>query len=79
MGARLEKTQDGFTIPLTAEMVEALQLTEGSAVDVSPVAAPAEIAEKPQPQIRYASVEEVMEIHRRLEPEYREVYRELAK
>lgn len=76
MVARLEKTQGGFAIPLTAEMAEALQLREGSAVEVSPVAAPAEEPHSPGP---YASVEEVMAIYRELEPEYREVFRELAK
>ena len=76
MVARLEKTQQGFAIPLTAEMVEALRLTEGSPVEVSPVAEP---AEEPRPQIRYLSVEETMKIHREMEPLHAAAYRELAK
>jgi len=76
MVARLEKTQHGFAVPLTAEMVEALQLAEGSAVEVLPVASP---AAESRPQVRYASVEEVMEIHRKMEPSHAAAYRELAK
>ena len=76
MVARLQKTQDGFTIPLTTEMVKALQLTEGSAVEVSAVTTP---AEEPRSQIRYASVEEAMKIHREMEPRHAAAYRELAK
>jgi hypothetical protein len=38
MVARLEKTQDGYAIPLTAEMVEALHLAEGAEVEVRAVA-----------------------------------------
>ena len=76
MVARLEKTQHGFAIPLTAEMVETLQLAEGSAVEVSPVSAP---AEGPRPQVRYASVEEVMQAYRDTLPQHEAAYRELAK
>ena len=76
MVARLEKTKHGFAIPLTVEMVEALQLTEGSAVEVSPVAAS---AEQPRSQVRYASVEEVMQAYRDTLPRHEAAYRELAK
>ncbi len=76
MVARLEKTQNGFAIPLTAEMVEALQLAEGSAVEVSPVVAP---AEEPRSQVRYASVEEVLQAFHETLPEHEAAYRELAK
>jgi hypothetical protein len=76
MVARLEKTQNGFTIPLTTEMVEALQLAEGSVVEVLPVTVP---AEEPRPQIQYASVEEVMQAYRDTLPQHEAAYRELAK
>ena len=76
MVARLEKTQHGFAIPLTREMVETLQLTEGSAVEVSAVTVPADV---PQSQVRYASVDEVMQAYRDTLPQHEAAYRELAK
>jgi hypothetical protein len=76
MVARLEKTEHGYSIPLTAEMVESLHLVEGAAVQVLPLA---ESVEEPHAQIRYASVDEVMKIHREMEPHHAEAYRELAK
>jgi hypothetical protein len=77
MVAHLEKTEKGYTIPLTAEMVAALHLVEGAAVDVRPVETAA--TEEATPQIRYASVEEVLKMHREMEPAHAEAYRELAK
>jgi hypothetical protein len=76
MVARLEKTKHGYAIPLTAEMVESLHLVEGAAVEVLPLA---ESADEPHAQIRYASVDEVMKVHREMEPHHAEAYRELAK
>lgn len=76
MVARLEKTQDGYAIPLTAEMVEALHLAEGAEVEVRPVQ---EAAGEQSPRIRYASVEETMKVHREMEPRHAAAYRELAK
>lgn len=76
MVARLQRTQNGFAIPLTAEMAEALQLTEGSAVEVLPVSAP---VEEPRQQVRYANVERVMQAYRDTLPQHEAAYRELAK
>ena len=76
MVARLEKTQNGYAIPLTAEMVETMQLREGARVEVLPLS---ESVEEPPTQIRYATVEEVMKAHREMEPQHADAYRELAK
>jgi hypothetical protein len=76
MVARLEKTEHGYAIPLTAEMVESLHLFEGAAVQVLPLA---ESVEESRVQVRYASADEVMKIHREMEPHHAEAYRELAK
>ena len=57
-------------------MVEALRLTEGPAVEVSAVTAP---AEEPQPQVRYAEVDEAMQAYRETLPQHEAAYRELAK
>ncbi|HEY4355378.1 MAG TPA: hypothetical protein VGN16_06500 [Acidobacteriaceae bacterium] len=73
MVARLEKTQNGYAIPLTAEMVEALQLREGAAVEVLP------IAEQRRPEIRSATTEEVLRAFEETLPDHEAAYRELAK
>jgi antitoxin component of MazEF toxin-antitoxin module len=75
MVARLEKTEQGYAILLTEEMVEELHLSVGEAVDVRP----AEDVVTTAPKIRYASADEVMKIHRQLEPENAKAYAELAK
>ena len=76
MVARLEKTENGYAISRTAEMVESLRLVEGAAVQVLPLA---ESVDEPHTQIRYASVDEVMKVHREMELHHAEAYRELAK
>jgi hypothetical protein len=76
MVARLGKTQGGYTISLTAGMVEELQLTEGSAVEV--LRAPA-VVEESRPPIRYASAEEVIAAFERTLPNHENTYRELVK
>jgi hypothetical protein len=76
MVARLEKTQGGYTISLTAEMVEELHIGDGAAVQVLPMP---EVVEESRPQIRYASAEEVMAAHREMEPYHAVAYSELAK
>lgn len=74
MVARLEKTEKGYAILLTEEMVRELDLREGAEVEVLPVAEPTE-----RPQIRYASKEEVLAAFERTLPRHEEAYRELAK
>jgi hypothetical protein len=76
MVAHLKKTELGYAILLSNEMVEEMRLSEGSAVQVVPVP---EAAEESRPQIRYASAEEALRVHRESEPEHAEAYRELAK
>ena len=49
MVARLEKTENGYAISRTAEMVESLRLVEGAAVQVLPLA---ESVDEPHTQIR---------------------------
>ncbi len=75
MVAHVEKTEKGYAILLTDEMVEKLHLSEGTAVEVRSVTEPTTTG----PQIRYATAEEAMQMHRRLEPENAKAYTELAK
>lgn len=73
MVARLEKTENGYAIPLTEEMVEALHLREGAAVEILPVAT------EGRPEIRFASTEEVLRAFEETLPQHEAAYRELAK
>jgi antitoxin component of MazEF toxin-antitoxin module len=75
MVAHLQKTSDGFVVAVPAEIAEAWNLSEGSAVELSPLpqAVPAERT------IRYASVEEALAAFRETLPLHEEAYRELAK
>ncbi|HEY5381771.1 MAG TPA: hypothetical protein VIJ65_05915 [Acidobacteriaceae bacterium] len=76
MVARLQRVQNGYAVVLTAEMVEALHLTEGSAVEVLPVAAP---TAEPQTQVRYATTEDALRAFEETLPQHEAAYRELAK
>lgn len=77
MVARLEKTEQGYAVLLTNEMVESMDLHEGSSVQVIPLAEPA--GDQRSAEIHYLTVEEGMKIHREMEPFHAEAYRELAK
>ena len=76
MVALLEKTENGYAIPLTMEMVEAMQLREGSPVEVSPVG---NTADAPHTAIRYATVQEALRAFEETLPQHEAAYRELAK
>ena len=69
MVARLEKTQAGYAIFLTEEMVEALKLHEGAPVEVLPFS----------PEIRYASTEDALRAFEESLPRHEAAYRALAK
>lgn len=71
MVARVQKTQTGYVVPLTAEMVATLQLSDGSEVELQAVASAT--------NTRYATVEEVLDAYRLTLPEHANTYRELAK
>ena len=62
-----------FTFVLSPQAARELNLADGSAIEIAPV----------EPQTassrRYASVEEVMKVHREMEPFHTNAYRELAK
>jgi len=75
MVAHIQKTSDGFMVAVPAEIVEAWNLREGSAVELTPLseAVPAERT------IRYASIEEALAAFRETLPQHEEAYRELAK
>ena len=74
MVVRVHRTGNEFSFVLPPQAVEDLRLVDGSAIEIQPAAedtAPA--------SVRYASVEEALEAHRKLEPKYAPAYRELAK
>ena len=73
MVARVKKLEEGYAVLLSDEIVEELHLTEGSPVQILPA------PEQQGPAIRYASVAEVMKVHREMEPFHANAYRELAK
>jgi antitoxin component of MazEF toxin-antitoxin module len=73
MVVTLKKSGDTFTFTLPPQAAEDLSLVDGSTIDVQPTKVPQ------SPTIRYASVSEVMEAHREMEPRHAEAYRELAK
>jgi antitoxin component of MazEF toxin-antitoxin module len=76
MFARVQKTSNGFVVEVPSHVAEDWQLTDGSAVELSRIVSP---QEQTASTIRYASVEEVMEVHRKMEPRHAAAYRELAK
>ena len=76
MVARLERVQNGYAVMLTTEMVEALHLTEGSAVEVLPVAPSAETS---RTQVTYATTDEALRAFQETLSQHEAAYRELAK
>jgi antitoxin component of MazEF toxin-antitoxin module len=72
MVVQLRKNGDEFTFVLPPQSAQEMNIADGSTVEINPVDASA-------PVIRYASVEETMEIHRKMEPRHAAAYRELAK
>ena len=76
MVARVQKISEGYAIVLTEDALRELNLIEGSAVEIRPVATG---QEKSRPEIRYASAEEAMAAFERTLPQHEDTYRELAK
>jgi antitoxin component of MazEF toxin-antitoxin module len=73
MVVQVQKLGNRFTFVLPPEVARELDLEDGSAVEIR------RADNVPAPAFRYASVDEVMEAHREMEPQYAETYRELAK
>lgn len=72
---RVQHVEGEYRVVLTAEALAALNLTDGSAVEVLPVAeAPA-----PSSAIRYLTNEEALDAYRQTLPQFRDAYEELAK
>ncbi len=69
MVVQIEKVGDMFVLP--QQVARELGLVDGSAIEISRADA--------VPASRYASVDEVMKIHREMEPFHADAYRELAK
>ena len=75
MVARLEKTQEGYAIRLTAEMVEELRLAEGAVVEVRP----ATNGILPVVEIRHLPREKALDLYERSKADFGEAYEALAK
>jgi len=71
MVVHVQKVGNEFVLPPQA--VQELGLVDGSAIEVS------RAEDAPVPTVRYASVDEVMEIHRKMESRHAIAYTELAK
>ncbi len=71
MVARVQKTAEGFIVPLTAEMVEVLRIEAGSTVELRPV--------DQEEGIRYCTLNEALEAFERTLPHHEQTYRALAK
>lgn len=76
MVARVQKISEGYAVVLTEDSLREWNLMEGSVVEIRPVAAE---QDKPRPEIRYASTEEVLAAFEHTLPQHEETYRELAK
>jgi antitoxin component of MazEF toxin-antitoxin module len=74
MTMRVQRVDGEYRVVLSAEVVEALHLTDGAEVEVRVRSAGAEGR-----GIRYISVDEALEAYRKTLPQHREAYRELAK
>lgn len=72
MVVRIHKSGDEFTFVLPPQAAEELHLVDGAAIEIRP-------AEVARDGVRYATVEEALDIHRKLETRYAPAYRELAK
>ncbi len=72
---RVQHVEGEYRVVLTAEALAALNLRDGSAVEVLPVVeAPATA-----PTIRYLTNEEALNAYRETLPQFRAAYEELAK
>ncbi len=75
MVMRVQQVDGEYRVVLTPEALAALNLTDGSPVEVLPVVeAPAT-----SPEIRYLTNEEALDAYRQTLPQFRDAYEELAK
>jgi hypothetical protein len=75
MVMRVQQVDGEYRVVLTPEALAALNLTDGSPVEVLPVVeAPA-----PSPKIRYLTNDEALHAYRQTLPQFRDAYEELAK
>lgn len=72
MVVRVHKVGNEFTFVLPPQAAEELHLVDGGTIEIRPADAPAD-------SVRYATVDEALEVHRKLESRYAPAYRELAK
>ena len=71
MVIKVERTEAGLVIPITSEMAKALEVTEGTEVEVLPVATDG--------AQRHATIEETLAAFERTLPHHENAYRALAK
>ncbi len=67
----VQKVGDQFVLP--AHAVDELELSDGVAVEIH------RVGTGNKPASRFASAEEVLKVHREMEPEYAPAYKKLAK
>lgn len=77
MTMRVQHVDGEYRVVLSAEVVEALHLTDGAEVEVRPVGS--EGVASASSVHEYVSVAEALESYARTEPLHRNTYRELAK
>jgi hypothetical protein len=75
MVMRVQQVDGEYRVVLTPEALVALNLTDGSPVEVLPVVE----AQAPSPEIRYLTNDEALNAYRETLPQFRDAYEELAK
>ena len=73
MVMRVQLVEGEYRVILPPGVVEALQLTDGAAVEILPVAGPA------RPDLRRMTIEDGLAWFRRTEPVHRDTYPDLTK
>ncbi len=73
MVVQVQKVGNTFSFELPLDAVNELELVDGASIEIRRPDADS------APAFRYASVDETMRIHRKMEPRHAEAYRELAK
>jgi antitoxin component of MazEF toxin-antitoxin module len=77
MVMRVERRGDEYCVVLTQQALDALRLTEGTAVEIRPVATVSNGTQASEP--KYVTVAEALASYERTEPLHSNTYRELAK
>jgi len=76
MALRIQRIGDEYCVVIPPQALEALQLSEGSEVELRPVVTEGNGGSG---TIRYVTVDEALEAYRETLPQHREAYLELAK